>query len=104
MRGAQAESTVIVDGQVQHVFWRHSASRGCRGRMTRCSEDHPVSDHEGYRRLPRPVLYRRRIQREGIGAWEVLDRIDGQPEHDFALRWRPSAPQARGTMLEMRRP
>lgn len=43
--------------------------------------------HDGYRRLPDPVIHRRGMLHVADDAWLVLDYLQGQDEHDFRLHW-----------------
>jgi hypothetical protein len=85
-RGTSAHNTVTVDNNDQCVFWGpFRVAYPPKARLLEWSENHVVGEHEGYRRLKRPVIHRRRIERKASGEWELTDYFDGSGDHDFAL-------------------
>lgn len=56
-----------------------------RVRLLEWSESHVVGEHEGYCRLRRPVIHRRRIERKNSNEWVIYDQFEGRGKHDFAL-------------------
>jgi len=44
-------------------------------------------EHDGYQRLPDPVLHRRSILRIAGDIWLVLDELDGVQKHEYRLHW-----------------
>lgn len=85
-RSTAAHNTVSIDGQDQCVFWgAFRVAYPPEVRLLEWSENHVVGEHEGYCRLRRPVLHRRRIERRTSVEWELFDRFEGRGEHDFAL-------------------
>ncbi len=44
-------------------------------------------EHDGYGRLPDPVIHRRSILRAGDNFWIVIDDLGGKKEHSIALHW-----------------
>jgi hypothetical protein len=85
-RSTAAHNTVTVDGQDQCVFWGpFRVAYPPRVRLLEWSESHVVGEHEGYCRLRRPVIHRRRIEKRGVGKWEIFDRFEGEGQHDFVL-------------------
>jgi uncharacterized heparinase superfamily protein len=85
-RSTRAHNTVTVDGQDQCVFWGpFRVAYPPKVRLLDWSEDHVTGEHEGYCRLRRPVIHKRRIERRGAGEWEILDHFEGRGDHEFAL-------------------
>ena len=84
-RGTAAHSTVTVDGTEQNRF--HPGSVFGLGQDARprvllteagATEDTVVAEHDGYRRLPDPVLHRRAVRfLRGAGRVEVHDLLVG---------------------------
>jgi uncharacterized heparinase superfamily protein len=85
-RSTAAHNTVTVDGQDQCLFWGpFRVAFAPQAQLLECSEEHLVGQHDGYRRLPSPVVHRRTIKSHGAGIWEIQDHFEGNGEHDFAL-------------------
>jgi hypothetical protein len=91
-RSSAMHSTVTVDGQGSSVpggpfQWRHVAT----GTML-CWHDHPrfthfAGRHDGYSRLPDPVLHERALLFLRGDYWLVLDRISARDRHRIALHF-----------------
>ncbi len=43
--------------------------------------------HDGYWRLPKPIVHRRGVFHSQAGLWLVRDRAEGTGVHDFELNW-----------------
>lgn len=85
-RGMAAHSTVTVDGADPCTFWGpFRVAWPYRARLLSTSTDHVEGEHEGYRRLARPLVHRRRITARRPGSWEIDDRFDGGGDHRFAF-------------------
>ena len=77
---------MTIDNNDQCVFWGpFRVAYPPKARLLEWSENHVVGEHEGYCRLKKPVLHRRRIDRKASGEWELTDHFDGSGDHDFAL-------------------
>jgi hypothetical protein len=85
-RGTPAHNTVAIDNQDQCVFWGpFRVAYPPKARLLEWSEDHVAGEHEGYTRLSKPVIHRRRIEKLSVEEWEILDQFEGRGEHEFAL-------------------
>lgn len=85
-RSTMAHNTVTIDNQDQCVFWGpFRVAYPPKARLLEWSENHVTGEHEGYCRLSKPVIHRRRIERRTTSEWEVVDQFEGRGEHDFAL-------------------
>lgn len=90
-RGTRVHPTVCVDAADQSVpggpfYWRRHA----RTTVHAVDLRHGVVDaeHDGYRRLPDPVVHRRwLIARPADPTVLVVDLIDGRGAHDVAVSW-----------------
>jgi len=92
-RGTSAHNTVRVDGENQSVIagnfmWSHKAAAWCEAFTSDASEDRFVGCHDGYLRLPDPVLHRREIRfLKAEGLIVVTDRIECSGEHKVERFW-----------------
>ena len=91
-KSTSAHNTVTVDGvdqAVQETGFIWSNPFGCRVlRRAEVEAGYLVeAEHDGYRRLPEPVLHRRAILYAAPGALVVRDSFSGAGEHDFALHF-----------------
>ena len=81
-RGTAAHSTVVVDGANQSEVW--SAFRvGRRARPMDVTSDHTntaEAAHDGYRRLPDPVIHKRRLQLTP-NRLLITDQLQGRKTH-----------------------
>ena len=85
-RSMSVHNTVTIDNTDPCVFWGpFRVAYPPRARLLECSENHVMGEHEGYRRLKKPVLHRRRIERKASGECELVDNFTGSGEHDFTL-------------------
>lgn len=91
-RGTQAHSTVIVDGQGQAVpttpfAWRARPAARLRRWWSTDAFDFADAEHDGYQRLPDPVVHRRRVLFVKPRYWVVVDDLHGTAEHRLDLRF-----------------
>ncbi|MCJ7784824.1 MAG: heparinase II/III-family protein, partial [Desulfobacterales bacterium] len=85
-RSTMAHNTVTIDNQDQCVFWGpFRVAYPPKVRLLEWSDNHVAGEHEGYCRLSKPVIHRRRIERRTTSEWEILDQFEGRGEHEFAL-------------------
>jgi Heparinase II/III-like protein/Heparinase II/III N-terminus len=87
-------NTVAVDGRSQmakaaRFLWLPWASGTQRYYAT--SVDGRLAywegEHDGYRRLPSPVVHRRGILKVGDEHWLVVDDLQGCASHTYSLHW-----------------
>ena len=86
-RSTAAHNTVLVDGLDQSepggVFlWMRPAT--CR--VIASGPDFIEAEHDGYRRLDRPVIHRRRLEWTDEG-WTCRDLLTGRGRHEIELRF-----------------
>ncbi len=91
-RGTAAHSTVMVDGAGQAVpagpfAWRTRPRARFRRWWSTDALDFADADHEAYRRLPDPVVHRRRVLFVKPRYWVLVDDLDGASEHRVELRF-----------------
>jgi hypothetical protein len=91
-RGTTAHSTVLVDGTGQAAPagpFRWDSRPRARVRRWVSSEafDFVDAEHDAYRRLPDPVLHRRRVLFVKPRYWVVVDDLEGTGEHRLELRF-----------------
>lgn len=94
-RSTRAHATVTVDDEDQSVMagpfmW----SRRAQVLVHEVDLERGVVDaeHDGYQRLPNPVMHRRRVQvSPGRGGFVVVDVIEGRGHHRVGASW-PLAP------------
>ncbi|MBI4271477.1 MAG: alginate lyase family protein [Candidatus Rokubacteria bacterium] len=91
-RGTAAHSTVLVDGVGQArpagPFRWESRPRGrVRRWVSTAAFDFVDAEHDAYRRLPDPVLHRRRVLFVKPRYWVVVDDLEGGAEHRVELRF-----------------
>ncbi|MBC7249091.1 MAG: alginate lyase family protein [Anaerolineae bacterium] len=95
-RGTRAHNTVVVDGEDQSVLLgRREVARPAQAWLKRWSStpyaDWAVAEHDGYTRLPDPVLHQRQILFLGKGEdpdeayWLLVDTFKGASAH--RLNW-----------------
>src|SRR5207245_2362168 len=91
-RSTAAHSTVLLDGAGQAVPAGPFAwERRPRARLLRWVSteafDLAEAEHDAYRRLPDPVVHRRRVGFVEPRYWVVVDDLDGAAEHRVELRF-----------------
>jgi uncharacterized heparinase superfamily protein len=99
LRATAAHNALRVDGQEiarlggDHWLWR--IENDAQGKLLRWESDaaHDLLEveHDGYCRLPSPVIHRRRILFDKPRcAWTIDDTLDGQGEHVLELFFHPA--------------
>jgi len=91
-RGTAAHNTMLIDGKGQAEpgsafswFSRCEAQADC---WQPCEGfDLAVARHTGYERLAPPVVHERWVFHRKTGRVFILDRVEGNGEHDLELRW-----------------
>jgi hypothetical protein len=92
-RGTRAHNTVCVDGQDQSVaggnfLWLRHANAQCERFEVGDREDRFVGAHDGYRRLPDPVIHRREIVLDKVRQQVVVhDALECRAAHDVEVLW-----------------
>jgi len=91
-RGTGAHNTMRVDGADQAVAeepfsWTHIPTTQAENWLAGKSFTYFVGSHNGYSRLPDPVVHQRHVLQIGDGAWLVRDVALGQAEHELEIRW-----------------
>jgi Heparinase II/III-like protein/Heparinase II/III N-terminus len=91
-RGTAAHNTLRVDGQDQAIAdgsfaWREPANAKCERWVRGDSFDFLAASHEGYRRLPDPVVHRRSVFNSKGGFWFVRDVAEGRALHQLETFW-----------------
>ncbi|MGH9591522.1 MAG: heparinase II/III family protein, partial [Bryobacteraceae bacterium] len=99
LRATSAHSTLEIDGLSQALpagsfAWSGHPHVTVERWRTGRSVDLFTASHDGYQRLPDPVLHRRWIVGWKSWGWLVRDLAIGQGRHRFDLRWRlaPNGP------------
>jgi hypothetical protein len=116
-RSTRAHNTVVVDGRDQceaggTFRWRSRASARILRHVVLPDVELIEAEQDGYRRLPEPIVHRRRIVRLPEDCWVVLDDLRGSGNHtfDFHYHFGPEADAAfrraftDGCQLEVRAP
>ena len=110
-RGTLAHNTVRIDGLDQSVIggnflWMEKAQAGCTAFGRTDGAWHFSGYHDGYCRLPSPVLHRRALALDAAAAClQVSDHLQASGPHTleqcwhFDPRWQP---QLAGTQLQVR--
>jgi asparagine synthase (glutamine-hydrolysing) len=81
-------NTVTVDGQDQmKMVTRFTWTNWAKGRVLRHDEKNWQSEHDGYMRLPDPVSHKRTVSYLGEDRWLVVDDLNGNHHHHYALHW-----------------
>jgi len=92
-RGTSAHNTVRVDGLDQSVIggnfiWLKHARAWCEQWESRADRDFFVGVHDGYRRLPDPVMHRRSLEFDKASrVLRVTDTLECQAKHQVELFW-----------------
>jgi hypothetical protein len=90
-RGTAAHNTVRIDARDQSepggdFMWLHQARAGCDARRSSDTVEVFAGWHDGYLRLPDPVLHRRRmILEKSARVLTIEDRLEMSGEHDVEL-------------------
>jgi hypothetical protein len=90
-RGTAAHNTLRVDGRDQsqsggNFMWLKKASAGCSLWRPSAERDYFEGWHDGYTRLPDPVMHRRRIALDKVARRVVVeDNLQMAGEHDIEL-------------------
>lgn len=90
-RGTGAHNTVRIDKQDQSeqggsFMWLHKANAGCSSWSSTDARDSFEGWHDGYLRLPDPVMHRRRIVLDKAARRILIeDRLEMLGEHDVEL-------------------
>jgi hypothetical protein len=90
-RGTAAHNTIRIDGQDQSIaggrfLWRHVAH--CQAEHMQDTDQFAEVEgfHDGYRRLPDPVIHRRGIRLlKRVRTLVITDRLECQREHDIEI-------------------
>lgn len=92
-RSTRSHNTVCVDGLDQSVIggnfmWVKHANAALETWDTSSSSDRLVGSHDGYLRLPDPVLHRREILFDKVaGSIRVRDSLQCKTSHQVELHW-----------------
>ena len=92
-RGTAAHNTITVDGQDQSLpggnfMWLRKAAARCTEWQSSAELDVFEGWHDGYTRLPDPVVHRRRITLDKRARRVVIeDRLETAGAHDIELRF-----------------
>ncbi|WP_205010702.1 heparinase II/III family protein [Nitrosomonas oligotropha] len=92
-RGTSAHNTVRVDGVDQsesggNFMWLRKANARCEGWESDQNRDCLIASHDGYARLPDPVVHRRKIEfLKNEGIIRVEDVLECAKEHTIELNW-----------------
>ena len=91
-RSTAAHSTVTVDGTGQAIpagpfAWETRPRARLRRWVSTDTMDIADADHNGYRRLPDPVVHRRRVLFVKPRYWVVVDDVVGAAVHRVELRF-----------------
>jgi Heparinase II/III-like protein/Heparinase II/III N-terminus len=91
-RGTSAHNTLEVDGLSQADFdgpfaWRNLPAVKTEAWVAGERFDLFEGRHDGYRRLPEPVIHRRTVFHIKSSFWFVRDVAEGMGEHHLTVRW-----------------
>ena len=91
-RGTRAHNTVVVDGADQTpLYGFYGAGPFARPTLRWVAENGPLkcidASHDGYRRLPGPVVHRRVVLETGRDGWLVIDLLEGAEDHEIEVGW-----------------
>jgi hypothetical protein len=92
LRGTGAHNTLCVDDADQAVAgepfsWTQIAVTQAETWVDGKTFTYFVGSHEGYTRLPDPVVHRRHILKIAGGPWLIRDVAEGKAEHALEIRW-----------------
>ena len=85
-RETEAHNTVVVDGQSQAEYrgrltWSHAPSTELHHWVSSKSFDYVEGSHNGYARIPQPVIHRRAVAFVKPDYWLIRDELIGEGEH-----------------------
>ena len=92
-RSTFAHNTVEIDGLDQSVsggnfLWLRKAAARCLSHSLDGEYQHVEGEHDGYRRLVRPVAHRRRVEFDAVrNRFIVEDHLEGIGAHQARLCW-----------------
>jgi len=91
-RSTHAHSGVIVDGESQAAgagpfAWQERPAARLHRWMSTDTFDLADASHDAYRRLPDPVIHRRRVLFVKPRYWAVVDDLTGDVEHRVEIRF-----------------
>lgn len=91
-RSTASHSTVVVDSTGQAApagpfRWNSRPRARVRRWVSTTAFDFVDAEHDAYRRLPDPVLHRRRVLFVKPRYWVVVDDLEGAAEHRLELRF-----------------
>lgn len=114
MRSTAAHNTIRIDGEdssrLAGTRWLWQIANDAHPRVlewaTSAEEDRLVAEHDGYRRLASPVIYRRSITFDKQRLiWRIVDELDGSGEHLVELFFHPGVtPLAVGDAVLLQAP
>ena len=92
LRGTGAHNTLRADGVDQAVAdepfsWTHIPTTRAEEWIAGKTFTYFVGSHDGYARLPDPVVHRRHMLKIAGGLWLVRDVAVGRTEHELEVRW-----------------
>ncbi len=87
-----SHNTVELDGRDQMLHFRQFKTLYWTRASLRRFDDHEAwalvdGEHYGYRRHPGQCVHRRSVLMLKDDVWVVVDRIDGDGDHDVRLQW-----------------
>jgi hypothetical protein len=81
-------NTVTVDHQDQmKMVSRFTWTNWARGKVLRHDKKAWQGKHNGYKRLADPVNHKRTVLALGGDRWLVVDQLNGERRHHYALHW-----------------
>lgn len=91
-RGTKAHNTMVVDGQDQvepkgPFSWMSLPNVRAEEWIKGESFDFFVGSHDGYMRLPEPILHRRFVFSRRARFWLIRDQAMGRGKHQLELFW-----------------
>jgi hypothetical protein len=91
-RGTGAHNTMRVDGADQAIAnqpfsWTHIPTVQAENWIAGKTFTYFVGSHNGYARLPDPVVHRRHVLKIAGSLWLVRDVALGRAEHEVEMRW-----------------
>jgi len=114
MRSTAAHNALRVDGEETSRLggqrWLWQIANDARPRVLEWTSTPAVdvleAEHDGYRRLPRPVMHRRRIVFDKHGpSWDIEDVVEGAGEHLVELFFHPAVvPEFEGGTVRLTAP
>jgi hypothetical protein len=89
-RSTPAHNTVAIDGENQSVMlgpflWGARAAARCTEWEPSSAQTVVAGEHDGYARLPDPVIHRRRLSLDRSGRMTIADHLIASAGHDVAL-------------------